>query len=94
MLQDMGMSDSFAADIRVPPIDTLRSLEIVIKDVGLFNDQGSYNRAITLLDQAGFRGEGRLAVGIKKLLNIAEMCRQDEDRAADKLVMELMGLGM
>jgi len=94
MLQDMGMSDTFAADIRVPPIDTLRSLEVVINEVGLFPDQASSSRAISLLEQAGFRDEGRLAVGIKKLLNIAEMCRQDEDRAADKLVMELMGLGM
>ncbi|MBW0529396.1 hypothetical protein O181_069111 [Austropuccinia psidii MF-1] len=94
MLQDMGMSDTFAADIRVPPIDTLKSLEIVINAVELFPDRHAYQRAMQLLEQAGFRQEGRLAVGVKKLLNIAEMCRQDKDRAADKLVMELMGLGM
>ncbi|CAH7687321.1 P-loop containing nucleoside triphosphate hydrolase protein [Phakopsora pachyrhizi] len=93
MLQEMGISETFASEIRVPPIDTLKSLELVISAVKLFPDKQSHQRAISLLEQAGFREEGRLAVGVKKLINISEMCRQDEDRAADKLVMELMGLG-
>ncbi|KAG0148761.1 hypothetical protein CROQUDRAFT_654328 [Cronartium quercuum f. sp. fusiforme G11] len=94
MLQDMGMSDTFAADIRVPPISTLRSLEIVISAVKLFPDPKMHFRAMELLKQAGFQEEGRLAVGVKKLLNIAEMCRQDEGRAADKLAVELMNLSI
>ncbi|EGG09075.1 uncharacterized protein MELLADRAFT_47546 [Melampsora larici-populina 98AG31] len=94
MLQDMGMSDTFAADIRVPAISTLRSLEVVISAVKLFPDPKTHARAMDLLRQAGFQEEGRLSVGVKKLLNIAEMCRQDEDRAADKLAVELMNLNI
>lgn len=94
VLTDMGMQDSFGADIRVPPIDSLDQLEAVIKAVELFPDQRRHDQVMQALRQAGFGEEGRLAVGVKKLLSITEMCRQDAAQAGPKLVSELMGLGL
>lgn len=93
VLTDMGMQDSFAADIRVPPIDSLEQLEAVIRAVDLFPDARQHAQAMQALQSAGMGEEGRLAVGVKKLLSILEMCRQDQAQAGPKLVSELMGLG-
>lgn len=94
ILSDMGMQDSFAADIRVPPIDNLAALDAVVRAVDLFPDPASHARATDLLRRSGLGEEGRLAVGVKKLLSILEMCRQDADRAPEKLVTELVSIGM
>lgn len=52
-----------------------------------------------MLAEAGFpSGEDEsmnaLHVGVKKLLSIIEMARQEPDRAAQRLVSALMGVGM
>lgn len=47
-----------------------------------------------LLSQAGFAQEGKLDIGVKKLLSMAEMCRQDGEGAADKLVSSLIEYGL
>ncbi|KAK4699400.1 hypothetical protein P7C70_g6860, partial [Phenoliferia sp. Uapishka_3] len=90
MLTDMDVMDAFGADIRVPAIDTLQQLNYVLKDVELFRNQQEEQRTMQLLGQAGFNNEGRLNIGVKKLLSLAEMCRQDPDGASDKLVSSLM----
>ncbi|KAM0751567.1 AAA-domain-containing protein [Meredithblackwellia eburnea MCA 4105] len=90
MLTDMDVMDAFGADIRVPAIDSLSQVRHVLRDVELFRDQNEETRAMQLLQQAGFAQEGRLNIGIKKLLSLSEMCRQDPDGASDKLVSSLM----
>jgi len=51
-----------------------------------------------MLTEAGFsaRGDGssRLQIGIKKLLSIIEMARQEPDSVAERLLNGLTGLGM
>jgi vesicle-fusing ATPase len=52
-----------------------------------------------MLAEAGFAsGEDEsmngLHIGIKKLLSIIEMARQEPDHATERLVGNLMGLGM
>lgn len=76
MLTDMDVMDAFGADIRVPALDSLQQLNIVLRDVELFRNQQEEQRAMQLLAQAGFNNEGRLNIGVKKLLSLAEMCRQ------------------
>lgn len=95
MLADMDALDAFAADIRVPALESLRQIDYVLRDVSLFPTQEDGQRAMQLLQQAGFGEQGRvgaLNLGVKKLLSMAEMCRQDPDGAGEKLVSSLMEL--
>jgi vesicle-fusing ATPase len=89
MLDDMEMSESFDADIRVPAINDLQSVERIIRDVELFDDEQGLQHAMSLLRQAGFGEEGKLNIGVKKLLSMTEMARQDPD-PAEKLVGSLI----
>ncbi|TKA53436.1 hypothetical protein B0A53_04430 [Rhodotorula sp. CCFEE 5036] len=90
MLTEMDAMDAFATTLRVPAITTLRQLEAVLADVGLFRSPAELARALELLRQAGLDGEDKLAIGVKRLLTLVEMCRQDQDSAVDKLVTELL----
>jgi len=88
------MAEVFDSQIRVPPLMDLRALDIVLKEVDLFPASNERRRAIGMLEQAGFGQEGRLNVGIKKLLTMIEMARQEPEAGAERLVSALMGLGM
>ena len=92
MLTEMDAMDAFATTLRVPAITTLRQLEAVLADVQLFRSPAELARALELLRQAGLDGEDKLAIGVKRLLTLVEMCRQDQDSAVDKLVTELVSL--
>jgi vesicle-fusing ATPase len=94
MLTDMDVMDAFAADIRVPPIASLEQIDYVLRDIALFRSANEAQRAVQLLQQAGFGQEGRVSIGVKKLLSMAEMCRQDPDSASDKLVTSLLELNV
>ncbi|ORY80718.1 vesicle-fusing ATPase [Leucosporidium creatinivorum] len=96
MLADMDALDAFASSLRVPALSSLREISSVLRDVSLFSSKEEEARAMTLLQQAGFAEEtkvGQLSLGVKKLLNVAEMCRQDQDGAGEKLVTSLMEMG-
>ncbi|GAA5993797.1 hypothetical protein JCM11641_006066, partial [Rhodosporidiobolus odoratus] len=92
MLTEMDAMDAFATTLRVPAITTLRQLHAVLADVQLFRSPQELQRAVELLRQAGLDGEDKLQIGVKRLLSLVEMCRQDQDSALDKLVTELVGL--
>lgn len=50
-----------------------------------------------MLRQAGFDGQDEtsgLNIGIKKLLSVIEMARQEPEAVGERLVTSLMGLGM
>ncbi|KAJ9118952.1 hypothetical protein QFC24_005918 [Naganishia onofrii] len=81
MLDQMEMADTFDADINVPAINDLESVENIIRDVELFDDDQGVQHAMNLLRQAGLGGEGKLNIGVKKLLSMTEMARQDPDPA-------------
>ena len=82
----------------MPPIASLRSLTYVLDEVQLFSHRGEREKAIQMLKQAGFSGDdetsSRLNIGIKKLLSVIEMSRQEPENVADRLISSLMGLGM
>ncbi|KDQ08889.1 hypothetical protein BOTBODRAFT_37587 [Botryobasidium botryosum FD-172 SS1] len=94
MLSEMEMSQIFHAELRVPPITTLRALEAVLREVELFGSPQELRRAMGQLEQAGFGQEGRLNIGIKKLLSTIEMARQEPEEVAERLIGALMGLGL
>jgi vesicle-fusing ATPase len=89
MLTDMEMVDAFDAEIRVPAISNLQSVATILKEVQLFSNEQQLRHSLSLLEQAGFAAEGRLNIGVKKLLTMAEMARQDPD-PAEKLVGSLI----
>lgn len=67
MLTDMEISDTFLADIRVPSITSLRSVDHVLRQVHLFSSEEEHARCMGLLQSAGLGEESRLNIGIKKV---------------------------
>ena len=100
VLTDLGLNEVFDSEMRVPPIASLQALEVVLKEVQLFSTSDARRRAVAMLAQAGFGGSeedeanSRLNVGIKKLLSMIEMARQEPEAIAERLTNALMGLGM
>ena len=88
------MSETFDSELRVPPLSSLRSLEFVLREVDLFRNSDQRRSAMGMLEQAGFAEEGRLMIGIKKLLSVVEMARQEPEETAERLVLALINLGM
>jgi len=82
----------------VPPISSIVSLSHVLTEVELFNNAAETGRAVAMLQEAGFgRDDGQspvLNIGVKKLLSLVEMARQEPHAVAERLVSALMGLGM
>lgn len=98
ILADLGFSDNFDSELRVPPISSIVSLNHVLTEVELFNNAAETGRAVAMLQEAGFgRDDGQspvLNIGVKKLLSLVEMARQEPHAVAERLVSALMGLGM
>ena len=94
ILTDLGLSESFDSEIRVPPLSTLTSLEHVIREVELIPDPSELQRTMQMLEQAGFGAQDGtgLNIGIKKLLSVIEMARQEPEEVGERLVTPLMGL--
>ncbi|SCV72470.1 BQ2448_4007 [Microbotryum intermedium] len=95
MLQEMDALDAFASELRVPALSTLRQIDYILRDVQLFPSKEEGQRAMHLLVQAGFGEDSKvegLGLGVKKLLGIAEMSRQELEGRGDKLVQSLMEL--
>jgi vesicle-fusing ATPase len=82
----------------VPPISNIHSFEHVLREVELFNSAAGTRNAIAMLQEAGFgRDDGQspvLNIGVKKLLSLIEMARQEPDAVAERLLSALLGLGM
>jgi vesicle-fusing ATPase len=82
----------------VPSISNIASLEHVLREVELFDNERNTKEAVAMLQEAGFGHDDRkspvLSIGVKKLLSLIEMARQEPDAVADRLVSALMGLGM
>ena len=82
----------------MPPISNIQSLEHVLTEVELFNTAAETSQAVAMLQEAGFgRDDGRspvLSIGVKKLMSLIEMARQEPHAVAERLVSALMGLGM
>lgn len=85
--------------MHVPPVSSLRALEFVVRELELFSSSEERREAIRMLEEAGFASDkndmtSKLQIGIKKLLSIIEMARQEPESVAVRLIGALMGLGM
>lgn len=95
----MDLVEHFDTDLKVPPIVDLRSLEYVLQEVELFQTRNEIKALLGELDKAGFvRHEDEdgqaLNIGIKKLLSMIELARQEPENVLNRLSSALMGLGM
>ncbi len=94
MLTDLGLT-SFDAELHVAPIRDLTAVDRVLETVELFHSTRDRANAVGMLRQAGVGTEdGRLSIGIKRLLSVIEMARQDPEAVVERLMNSLMGLGM
>ncbi|XP_006456762.1 hypothetical protein AGABI2DRAFT_188589 [Agaricus bisporus var. bisporus H97] len=99
-MNDLGLANIFDSELRVPPITTIAALDHVLREVELFSQENEYRETIRTLTEAGF-GAGddmnmnsRMQIGIKRLLSMIEMARQEPEYVAERLLNALMGLGM
>lgn len=96
ILTDLGLSETFDSELRVPPITKLTSLEYVLHEVELFTSGEERRQAIQMMKDAGVGGldeySSNLQIGVKKLLSVIEMARQEPDNVAQRLTSALMGL--
>jgi vesicle-fusing ATPase len=90
ILRDMDVESAYDTDIPVTPIDSIEGIDHCLREVQLFASSQEHQRAMQLLKEAKFGQDGRadLLIGVKKLLSMAEMARQDPDPAY-KLVSSL-----
>lgn len=99
MLVETQLQEVFDAELRVPPITSLDALDIVLREVELFPSDEQRRRAMAQIEDAGFgKNTGqygtRVDIGVKKLLSIIEMARQEPENVAERLTSALMGLKM
>jgi vesicle-fusing ATPase len=105
VLSELGLVDNFDSELRVPPITSLRAVDFVLREVELFRIKEERQATLAQLESVGFptrddgegegeEGERPLQIGIKKLLTIIEMARQEPENVGQRLVTALMGLGM
>ena len=87
----MDVESAFDTDIPITPVSSLEGVDHCLREVQLFATAGEQQRAMQMLQDARFGEEGRaeLLIGVKKLLSMAEMARQDPDPAV-KLVSSLV----
>ncbi|KAH7343951.1 AAA-domain-containing protein [Rhizoctonia solani] len=94
MLTDMQMSEIFDAELRISPISTLSALSKVFEDVQLFHSTAEHREALNQLQVAGFGAEGKLNIGVKKVLSIVEMARQEPEDVVQRLVSAFVNFGL
>ena len=100
LLTELGLSDVFDSELRVPPISNLTSLEIILREVQLFPSEHEIQQTMRMLAEAGFAADAsveheatlHLQIGIKKLLSIIEMARQEPERAGERLMSAIISL--
>ena len=93
-ITDLGFSEVFDASIKAPPISHLGQLEVVLRSVELFADDSELRETLRQLSSVGFPRNASeaetptlpLLVGIKKLLSIIEMARQEPESAGQRLM--------
>lgn len=94
-LVDLGFTEVFDAQIKVPPVSNLQQLDVILRDVDFYDT--SVREMVKSLPYPRNAAESEasnvpLLVGIKKLLSIIEMARQEPEDAAIRFMQGLAGL--
>ncbi|WWC97459.1 hypothetical protein V866_004339 [Kwoniella sp. B9012] len=89
ILSDMDVLSAFDTDIPIAPITTLEGIDHCLKEVKLFSSSKDHQRLLSILQESHVND---LSIGVKKLLTLAEMARQDPDpinKLASSLIREV-----
>ena len=97
MLSELEVTELFDTELRIAPITSLLSLEHVLKEVQLFPTSDEQGWVMQEIEQAfrprdqgqGDTEETTLSIGVKKLLSLTEMARQDPAGVGRSLVFSL-----
>ncbi|KAH7887364.1 P-loop containing nucleoside triphosphate hydrolase protein [Phlebopus sp. FC_14] len=102
-LTDLGLSEVFDASVTVPPVSNLQQLKEVLRAVELFRTDRELDQTIRMLSDSGYPVNAEdaenidktpLLIGIKKLLSIIEMARQEPENADHRLISSLLNLSL
>ncbi|KAJ5561400.1 ATPase AAA-type core [Penicillium sp. DV-2018c] len=77
LMKQLDIYNSFNSDIMVPNVNSFGELRFVMEKSGAF-DEGEIARALE--NVGGLADDGRLSVGIKKVLLGIETAKQDDDK--------------
>ncbi|KIJ54882.1 hypothetical protein M422DRAFT_240970 [Sphaerobolus stellatus SS14] len=75
-----------------PPITSLDAMEKVLEEVNLFSHRRGLETCMGMMQQA--YGSRKLQIGIKKLLNLIEMARQEPEDIGSRLVRAIVSFGI
>ena len=87
-LSDLGFPKTFNSELLVPPISSLAPVDKVLGEVALFPSNQEKQQAIHMMDKRKVFPKSR--IGIKDLLNVIEIARQERKNIADRLLMSLL----
>ncbi|TXT05060.1 hypothetical protein VHUM_03880 [Vanrija humicola] len=95
ILTEMDVLSVFDTDIAIAPIDSLKQVEECVREVKMFADERDLHRFMQHLQDARFGQDGRpeFQIGVKKLLTLTEMARQDAEpsyKLASSIVREVV----
>ena len=88
IFRDLGFPKTFHSELHVPPISSLTPVDKVLSEVALFSSDQEKQRAVNLIDKRKVFPKSR--IGIKDLLQVIEMARQEPGNIAERLVMSLL----
>jgi len=83
ILDEMGMSDCFSGELYFSNIQTVEEISSVLKQLKIFEGE-RLTKVLGLL--RAMQADEKLSIGIKKLLLLVEMARQDEGREIEKFI--------
>ena len=84
MLADLCLP-SFDAELRVAPIRDLIAFDRVLEAVELFRSTSDRTHAVDMFRETHSHRGTPLTIGIKHLLSVIEMARQDHEAVAERL---------
>lgn len=80
MLRQMEMLENFDSEISVLPVMSLEAIMTVVEAVDMYKpEDDGYRKIQQSLAAAGYVDEERVNIGVKRLLSLIEMARQDMD---------------
>jgi vesicle-fusing ATPase len=82
VLAQMELLDSFQADIHVRAISHITGVLHVVQEMKLFASHADFQRFQHQLQTAGLTQDGAVIIGVKKLLSLIELARQDTSPGA------------
>lgn len=91
VLEQMDLTEVFDSSIYVPTVGDLRDVDYVTTEIQLFSD--TERRSAMQIFQSSGALDKKVSVGIKKLLMISEMARQDVDKV-EKFTTTLLEEGI